>query len=190
MANKQDLLKLLEESPVIAAIKDDRAFQQGLDSSCKLVFLLYGNLISLPQRVQQAHAKDKLVLAHLDLIDGLQANRAGLDYLKEVVKIDGIISTKDSSISQANKLDLLTVQRFFALDSKSLANFKRSNPPSKADLVELIPGIMPRILKRFSQNYAVSLIAGGLIEDKTDIYRALDAGCLGVSTSKPELWQL
>ncbi|NLY32097.1 MAG: glycerol-3-phosphate responsive antiterminator, partial [Firmicutes bacterium] len=52
------------------------------------------------------------------------------------------------------------------------------------------PGIIPRVVKRVSQETQIPLIAGGLIESKEDILATLQAGAVGISTTKEELWYL
>ena len=37
-------IELLESSPVIAAVKDDKGLKRCFDSECQVVFVLYGNI--------------------------------------------------------------------------------------------------------------------------------------------------
>jgi glycerol uptake operon antiterminator len=52
-----------------------------------------------------------------------------------------------------------------------------------------MPGIMPKITKKMSEELEVPVIVGGLISDKDEIDNALKSGALGVSTSAKELWR-
>lgn len=49
------------------------------------------------------------------------------------------------------------------------------------DFVEILPGILPRIITEISTQTPVPIIAGGLLRDKADVIAA-------VSTSAPSLW--
>jgi len=60
----------------------------------------------------------------------------------------------------------------------------------KPDFVEILPGAMPKIIKRFLYNYNCNLIASGIIMDKEDVILALKAGAVAISTTKSEIWSL
>jgi glycerol uptake operon antiterminator len=52
-----------------------------------------------------------------------------------------------------------------------------------------MPGIMPKMVERFAA-IGIPVIAGGLIETKTEITSSLKAGAVAVSTGKKGLWYL
>ena len=58
------------------------------------------------------------------------------------------------------------------------------------DVIEILPGTLPKVIKRLSKKLPVPLIAGGLMTDKGDILSALQAGALCVSTSEQSLWEV
>ena len=58
------------------------------------------------------------------------------------------------------------------------------------DMVELMPAAMPHVIKKICGVLEFPVIAGGLIESKEDIMDVLNAGALGVSTGRQELWKL
>ena len=60
----------------------------------------------------------------------------------------------------------------------------------KPDFVEILPGIMPRVITEISTRTRVPVIAGGLLRDKADVMAAMRAGASAVSTSAPELWDI
>ena len=103
---------------------------------------------------------------------------------------DGIISTKSGLIKSAGELGMATVQRFFILDSLSVQSAVRSAAALQPDAIEILPGIMPRIVRTLCREVQVPLIAGGLISSKEDVIQALSAGALGVSTTNPAVWSL
>ena len=58
------------------------------------------------------------------------------------------------------------------------------------DVVEVLPGLMPKILKQICKTSKVPVIAGGLISDKEDVMGALGAGAAAVSTTNQKVWEL
>ncbi len=58
------------------------------------------------------------------------------------------------------------------------------------DFMEIMPGMMPKILKQIRETTSVLLVAGGLLSDKQDIMAAFQAGVDAVSTTKEELWEV
>ena len=110
-----------------------------------------------------------------------------VDFLAEATKADGIISTRPNLIHHAKELGLITVQRFFLLDSISFENVVRQS--SHADVIDILPGAMPDVIRRLSQRVTQPLIASGLLTDKRDVCGALAAGAVAVSTTSEELWE-
>ena len=84
----------------------------------------------------------------------------------------------------------VTVQRFFLVDSMSLATAVDAAQSLKPDFVELMPGIMPGMIRRFSAALSSGIIAGGMIETKGQVIEALSAGARNVSTTNENLWAL
>ena len=82
----------------------------------------------------------------------------------------------------------MTVHRCFLLDSKSLDSFLKQLPAVGADCVEVLPGAMPKVIRRIVAAVKVPVIAGGLISDKDDAITALEAGADGISTTCREVW--
>jgi len=82
------------------------------------------------------------------------------------------------------------VQRFFALDSKAVSNLRGETEAGNPDMIEILPGTLPRVIARLSHELKVPLIAGGLLEEKADILAALGAGAACVSTSDSRLWNM
>jgi glycerol uptake operon antiterminator len=80
------------------------------------------------------------------------------------------------------------IQRFFLIDHQSFEMAVRTVQSAKPDLVELMPAVMPQVIRRFLAAVAAPVIAGGLIASKEDILEILRAGALGASTGDPALW--
>jgi glycerol uptake operon antiterminator len=59
---------------------------------------------------------------------------------------------------------------------------------SRPDAVEVMPGIIPKIIDKLSMELNYPIIAGGLISEVTEIHEALQAGALAVSSGNPKMW--
>ena len=183
----QQLLALLESDPVIAAIGNDR-WEAALESPARVLFYLSADLLTVADKVAQAHARDKRILIHMDLAEGIGKDRTGIRYLAQC-GADGVISTKAQIIRQAKEQGLLTVQRFFALDSKGMESIGDMLRSSSPDLMEIMPGVIAKAIARFSSG-SVPVIAGGLIQTKQEVTDALGSGATAVSTGCEALWYL
>ena len=182
-----EIMNCMEQNPVIAAIRDD-GWEAALASPAQILFYLSANLLTVSQRVQEAHAQGKYILIHVDLADGIGKDRTGIRYLAQC-GVDGIISTRAPLIRFGKEQNLLTVQRFFALDSKgmeSIGDMVRSTCPH---LLEIMPGVIGKAIRRFC-NCGIPVIAGGLVTTKNEVTDALSCGATAVSTGQPELWHL
>ena len=184
---RAELMNCLEQNPVIAAVGDDK-WEEALAAPVQVVFYLSANLLNVAERVRQAHAAGMYVLVHLDLAEGIGRDRVGIRYLAEA-GVDGIISTRAQLIQFAKEQGLLTVQRFFLLDSKGLESISEMIRHTLPHFIELMPGVICKSIRRFG-NGSIPVIAGGLIETKAEVMDALGCGAAAVSTGKKELWYL
>ena len=184
------LAETLLNEPVIAAVKTDEALTAALASPCRAVFLLASTLLTVDGLVHRIHDAGKLAVVHIDLVDGLSSREIAVDSLNALCHPDGIISTRPTLIRRARHRGLLTVQRAFILDSLSLTSLSGQLEQGKPDFVEILPGIMPRVIAEISARTQVPVIAGGLLRDKADVMAAMRAGAASVSTSAPSLWDI
>lgn len=188
--NQQQVLEILNQSPVIAAIKDEDGLQESLRSDAGIVFVLYGDIITLPTIIDQLHQGSKVAIVHIDLIEGLAAKDVSVDFLAQNTYADGIISTKPLLVKRAKEKGLLGIRRFFLLDSRAVETMQKTLNPDNADFVEVLPGTMPKVLCKIAPMIPLPLIAGGLIQDKEDVMQALSAGAVGISSTKTAVWYL
>lgn len=87
----------------------------------------------------------------------------------------------------AHDSGLLAVHRFFMLDSKGMHSVAETIENTQPDLIEIMPGVIPKALRLFYHR-EIPVIAGGLIETKQEATAALSSGAIAVSTGKKELW--
>ncbi len=185
---KKAFKNAMSENPVIAAVKSYEKIDEAVNSDCRVIFILCGDIFNLKEMVDKAKAKGKLVFIHTDLIEGFSRDATALKYIAERICPDGIISTKNSQLKTAKQMGLLTVHRLFIIDSLSIETTVRASALIEPDAVEIMPGIMPRITKRLASELSVPVIVGGLISEKDDIKNAIENGAEGVSTSDNKLW--
>lgn len=184
------LQELLEDSPVIPAIKNDTFLQEALHSDSEIIFVIMANLLNIEQVVDTLQSAGKKVFIHVDMIEGLSSSNYGVEYIIEKVKPYGIITTKHNIVAYANKIKIPVIQRFFILDSFSLEKTISHIQENKPTAVEILPGLMPKILHIVSSKVNKPIITGGLLDSKEDIMSALSAGACAISTTSKELWNL
>ena len=185
---RKDLLEVIADSPVIAAVKDEEGLDKSLRTDCRIIFILYGNICSLTTIVEKIKSRDKLAIVHVDLVQGLSAKTEAIDYIKNNTKADGILSTKGNLVKHAADIGLIGILRNFIIDSMAMENVKKQVELAHPDMIEIMPGIMPEIIEKLKNEIKLPLIAGGLISDTKDVIAALSAGADAVSTTKEELW--
>lgn len=181
----------VDSNPVIAAVKDEK----GLEECCKLedirvVFILFGDICSIGDIVLKIKRAGKVAMVHLDLINGLSSKEISVDFIKNNTQADGIISTKPALIKRAKELSMFTILRYFLLDSMALESIRHHQHLVNPDFVEILPGVMPKIIAQICYSSRTPIIAGGLITDKESVMGALSAGAIAVSTTNPRVWRM
>lgn len=180
----------LSINPIIAAVKDINNLELAIRSPIEVIFLLKGNICNMKEIVDQVKASEKDIYIHIDLMEGIGKDSFALQYIKNEVKPDGIITTKSNFIKIAKEMNIFCIQRLFIIDHLSLESGVQSVHAMKPDGIEIMPGIMPRITKNIKDKVNIPIITGGLISYKEDVIQSLQAGALGVSTSKKEIWEM
>ena len=191
MGHKHEKIRdLFEISPIITAVKDEQGLEKALKTESPVVFLLFGNICNITGLVDQVKNSGKIAIVHVDLIQGLSSKEVAVDFIHQNTRADGIISTKAPLVRHAMDLGMIGGQRTFLIDSMALETTKQQRLTFQPDFMELMPGVMPKILKTVRGYTEIPLVAGGLISDKKDILAAFDAGVDAVSTTREELWGL
>jgi len=174
--------------PVIAALPGGRLSPEALRAPIDVYFMLGGSIMDLSHRVTRLREGGRRVFVHIDLVEGLGRDTAAVDYLMRHVRPDGMISTKTDLLTHAKEVGLTTVQRIFLLDSLSYERGVNAARKLGPDMVEVMPGVMPRVIRELTRALPCPVIAGGLIRTRQDALEALEAGAVAISTSRQELW--
>lgn len=177
-------------SGVIPAVRRMKDFEKSLEATSEWIIILETRLAQLSHLVKYSKRANKKILIHFDLIKGLKPDEYALEYLIREVKPDGILSTKGNIIDIAKKNKLLTIQRIFLLDSLAEEHNLKQIERFQPDFIELLPGLMPSVIKEIQASTNIPIIAGGLITTEAEINSAIEAGAVGVSTSDPKLWNI
>lgn len=178
-----------ERSPIIAGIKNDEWLQACKESDCEIVYILYGDVCTIADIVDEVKQAGKLAVVHVDLITGLSTKDVSVDFIKKYTKADGIISTKPYLIKRGNDLGLFTVQRFFMIDAITYANVKKHVKENNPDIVEIMPAGLTKMIRYVLEQVDKPVVASGLVLDKEDVMGALKAGAIAVSTTNREIWK-
>lgn len=186
---KNRLLERIHQNRLIAAVKEEKYLEKALEANVKVVFLLIGNITTAKRYIDLFKSHDFLIFLHVEKIEGLQCDRAGLEYVSNIIQPDGIISTKNSVIKQAKKMNLLTIQRLFLIDTDAVKNGLLSIAENQPDAVEIMPARIPQLIQKIKNHTNIPVITGGLIENRVQMIDALMHGAMAVSTGKAELWK-
>lgn len=188
--DRQTVLELLAKNPIIASVKDEAGLSAALDSDVPVIFLLFGDIVTVGMLTRRAHAAGKAVFVHMDLVEGLASREVSVDFIAHGTVADGVLSTKAGLTRRAKELGLVSVQRFFLLDSMALENIQKHHAQDTSDLIEVLPGLMPKIIHQVMETVDKPVIAGGLIREKEDVTAALAAGAVAVSATSPDVWAM
>ncbi|MFC7321926.1 glycerol-3-phosphate responsive antiterminator [Halobacillus campisalis] len=176
------------QQKVLPAVKNMKDFEKLLETTTEYIIILESRLGNLHKVVRAAQKAGKKVLIHVDLIQGLKADDYGMEFLGRVVKPDGVISTRSHVIQQAKKYKMISIQRLFLIDSQAVEHNVAIIKKVKPDYVEVLPGIVPGMIKEVKDQIGASVIAGGLIRTEDEVNSAIESGASAVSTSRSELW--
>ena len=183
-----NIIPNLTQSPIIAAVRTPSQLSRALLTPVQVIFLLGGDPDTLPALVQTARSAQKLVFIHMDLVEGFSRDAAGVKWLARAARPSGVLSTRAPILRAAADESLLTVLRIFMVDSSSLATGVRMAKSCEPTLIEVMPGLVTRAIRRLSDSVGQPVIAGGMLEAAEDVEAALGAGALAASTSSENLW--
>lgn len=190
----QEFYDAVEANPVIAAVKSDAGLQVAVEmEEIQVIFVLYGDVCTIPEILERIKAAGKKAMVHIDLIAGLSAKEISVEFIARQTRADGIITTKPALVRRAKELGIFAVLRFFVIDSlalKNIENLEMQCGTSRPDFIEVLPGVMPKVLGRIAKVSRIPMIAGGLITEKEDVIAALSVGAIAVSSTNQDVWKL
>ena len=172
--------------PAARKIKD---LEKLLSTSFEYIVLLDSHVGELKSLIDLANFHGKKLLLHADLIEGLKNDEYAAEFLCQNIKPAGLISTRANVILKAKQNRMLAIQRLFLLDSNALEKSYTLLERTKPDYIEVLPGIIPNIIREVHEKVGIPIFAGGLIRSVDDVENALAAGATAVTTSRPQLWK-
>ncbi|WP_159881032.1 glycerol-3-phosphate responsive antiterminator [Paenibacillus puerhi] len=184
----QDLHDYWGTRRIIPAVRKAEDLQAACRSDCPVVFLLIGDLLTMDNYVGQVLRAGKKAFLHVDFIGGLSGDPIVMKYIGERLRPTGIISTKSHFVKHAKKNGLLAIQRLFLIDTSALEQGIHNIEQSEPDAVEIMPGLIPRAITQLRERTSLPIIAGGLIQEPSEINTALQAGASAVSMGNRQLW--
>jgi len=187
-----DFRQSLEAGRIVPAVKHADDLAEALNiPGISVVFLLGGDIETLEQSLKvAAKYSQKYVLAHVDLLDGIGKDAAGIRFLKKM-GLAGVVSVKAQLLGYAKENDMLAVQRLFLVDSESIRTGLRVIKKVTPDAIEILPATVPRFaIEEFRKVTNLSILGGGLLRTEADVLAALDNGLTAVTASRRNIWNM
>jgi glycerol uptake operon antiterminator len=182
------IIRRLREFPCGAAVKSEEQLQAALRAHSGVVFILRGNGLEIAPVLRRVHAAGKLAAVHLDLVDGLASDIAGVRWLGRC-GADAIISSHGQAIRAIKAEGVAAIQRILCLSEVTVDLGLGAVSRAEPDIVEVLPGvILPQVADLVLPRLTVPLLAGGFVRGERDVQAILDAGALAVTTSEQALW--
>lgn len=178
----------LVEHQTIAAVQNESDLELALSSEVNIIFLMVGSIMNVKPMVDRIKEAGKHVFLHMEFIEGIAADRSGVAFVAQHIKPTGIISTRTHLIRMAKEMNLMAIQRTFLIDHNAVTKGIKAIDQCMPDAVEVMPGLMPRVIRLMTELTPLPIIAGGLIGNRQEIDDALEAGALAVSCGKKDLW--
>lgn len=185
----QALRLLLEQSPVIPAVRSPEFIRPAAEAQGKIVYFLCGDPENLPDMATRIADAGKTAIVNLDLVQGLSRDATAVAYLAHH-GVMGIISTHPEPLRAARNMGLYSIERTFLLDSAAVQAALRSIDRVQQDAVEVLPAVVaPHLIKQLqSTRPDLPVIAGGLINTFREIEDLVAQGVISVSVSNTDLW--
>ncbi|WP_141499982.1 glycerol-3-phosphate responsive antiterminator [Paenibacillus luteus] len=179
----------INQLPIIASITKSEQIGAVLKSRVQRVNLMTGDILKLAGIVRDLHQAGKKVYVHIEMVNGIGRDNSAIQYLADTFLIDGIISTKTNAIAAARKAGIRSIQRIFAIDTAAVDSAIKIVGQSHPDEVEIMPGLMPRVIREVKARIKQPLIVGGLIRSEEEIREMLGSGADYVSIGDARFWQ-
>lgn len=177
----------MDKKKIFAAVRDDEGLDHALKTDVQTIFMQATNIEQVGLQIEKAHKAKKKLFIHIDITDGVGKDEYGIRYLQNL-GADGIISTRTNIIKLAKKAGLATCQKFFIVDTHSLSTTIDAVKIGKPDMIEVMPGLVSKVIKKIKEETNTFIIAGGLLTTEEEMQKTIDDGAMGVSTSVRSFW--
>lgn len=177
------------DQKILPAARTTKQFERLLDSPFEYIVLLEVHISNLKALKKEADRRSKQLIIHADLIQGLKTDNFAADFLCNDIRPAGIISTRSNMIAKAKAKGIIAIQRMFLLDTIALEKSYSLIQQTAPDFIEMLPGVIPELIKEVQEHTGIPIINGGLIRTKKHIDDALSSGAVAVTTSDHKLWE-
>lgn len=192
MIKRVTFKEALKLSRIVPAVKHPEDLAEVLNIPGIMAVILIGGDINDLESVLKVRNKypEKYLLAHVDLIEGIGKDEAGMRYLKRL-GLEGIVSVKWQLLHYAKENRMFTVQRLFLVDSEAIRTGLKVIKKVTPDAIEILPAIVPKfVVDEFHKVTDLSILGGGLLRTEEDVCNALKNGLTAVTASRRDLWKL
>ena len=185
------LTNVMGQSHFEAAIRRVEDLEEAIrHPSVHAIFLLGGDINYLPGMIKKVRASKKMLLTHIDLVEGIGKDRAGLHLIKRM-GVQGIVTTKSNLARFAKEEELWVVQRLFIVDSESVKTAVRVAENIKPHAVEVLPATIPQyVIQDMKRSLDLPILGGGLLKTEADVKEALSKCIDAITTSLRHLWNV
>ena len=110
----------MPKSIVIPSSLNGKYLREACEAKSEIVLLSGVNIGNLGSFVEYIHAHHKKAYIHIDITGGFRPDEVGIQLLKNMFHLDGVISTNMHALTRARAIKLETIYRLFLFDSRSL----------------------------------------------------------------------
>jgi glycerol uptake operon antiterminator len=187
--NRIPLLILLQQTPIIPAVRKPEHLDLALKAHGKVIYFLTGNPENCESMIQTVLAAGKVPIVNLDLLNGFARDKFAVNYLKRCGAC-GIISTHVDVLRHVHSIGLYAIQRTFLIDSGAMDTITAQLKNTPVDALEVLPAqVAYRLLDRMRSIFPDTVITGGgLIDTMKEVEELLLQGLVAVSIGNPEMW--
>lgn len=178
----------MNKKRIIPSVVHVSQIPTAIQSQCERVNLMVGNINTIGELTARLRSSGKQVYIHIDMIGGLGRDKEAVAFVVEKLGVSGIITTKAHLVVAAKALHCRCVQRIFAIDTAALQTSFKMIEKHEPDEIELMPGLMPDVIRMVKSHTQKTLITGGLIRSERQVEQAFESGADYVSTGYEALW--
>ena len=178
----------IDKTKIIPAVADISELKEAVTLESDKVFLTKSNMLSISKIVKFVHENNKKLYVHIDMMEGLGKDLTAVKFLAKL-GVDGLISTRSNMITYARECGMSSIQRFFILDGQSSVIAYETIKKTKPDMVEIMPGILGKVISEFAEKLYTPVISSGLLTSLDEVDSILKAGATAVSSGSYELWE-